>query len=199
VTVGALVTANQATALATVSTLDPIYVDIDQSSTELLALKRAQARGNADPGTAAVKLILDDGSTYAHEGKLQFTDVTVDPSTGAVRLRALFPNPEGILLPGLYVRAILNQGTDPHGILVPQQAVGHNEKGEPTALVVDAKNIARLRMLKTGRAVDGKWQVLSGLKAGDRLIVEGTGKAQPDQPVTPTPAGVPMPPPQARH
>jgi membrane fusion protein (multidrug efflux system) len=199
VTVGALVTANQATALATVSTLDPIYVDIDQSSTELLALKRAQARGNADPGTAAVKLILDDGSTYAHEGKLQFTDVTVDPSTGAVRLRAIFPNPEGILLPGLYVRAILNQGTDPHGILVPQQAVGHNEKGEPTALVVDAKNIARLRMLKTGRAVDGKWQVLSGLKAGDRLIVEGTGKAQPDQPVTPTPAGVPMPPPQARH
>jgi membrane fusion protein (multidrug efflux system) len=200
VTEGALVTANQATALATVSTLDPIYVDIDQSSTELLALKRAAARGNADPGTATVKLILEDGSTYAQEGKLQFTDVTVDPNTGAVRLRALFPNPDGILLPGLYVRAQLTQGIDPHGILVPQQAVGHNEKGEPTVLVVDAKNIARLHVLKTGRAMDGKWQVLEGLKAGEKLVVEGTGKAQADQPVTPMPAGMPAgAPPPAKH
>jgi membrane fusion protein (multidrug efflux system) len=197
VTVGALVTANQANALATVSTLDPIYVDIDQSSAELLALKRAFSNGNANPGPAAVKLILEDGSTYAHEGKLQFTDVTVDPATGAVRLRAIFPNPEGILLPGLYVRAVLNQGVDPHGILAPQQAIGHNQKGEPTALVVDAKNIARLRLLRTGRAIGADWQVLSGLKPGDRLIVEGVGKAQADQPVTPTPAGAP--PPQARH
>ncbi len=197
VTVGALVTANQANALATVSTLDPIYVDIDQSSAELLALKRAFSNGNANPGPAAVKLILEDGSTYAHEGKLQFTDVTVDPATGAVRLRAIFPNPEGILLPGLYVRAVLNQGVDPHGILAPQQAIGHNQKGEPTALVVDAKNIARLRLLRTGRAIGADWQVLSGLKPGDRLIVEGVGKAQADQPVTPTPAGAPAP--QARH
>jgi membrane fusion protein (multidrug efflux system) len=197
VTVGALVTANQANALATVSTLDPIYVDIDQSSAELLALKRAFSNGNANPGPTAVKLILEDGSTYAHEGKLQFTDVTVDPATGAVRLRAIFPNPEGILLPGLYVRAVLNQGVDPHGILAPQQAIGHNQKGEPTALVVDAKNIARLRLLRTGRAIGADWQVLSGLKPGDRLIVEGVGKAQADQPVTPTPAGAP--PPQARH
>ena len=200
VTVGALVTVNQAAALATVSTLDPIYVDIDQSSTELLALRRAASRGNAEnPGTAAVKLILEDGSTYGRPGTLQFTDVTVDPSTGAVRLRAIFPNPDGILLPGLYVRAILTQGIDPHGILVPQQAVGHNQKGEPTALVVDGKNIARLRVLQTGRAIDGKWQVLSGLKPGDRLIVEGTGKAQADQPVTPTPAGAPVSPPPAGH
>jgi membrane fusion protein (multidrug efflux system) len=198
VTVGALVTANQPAALATVSTLDPIYVDIDQSSAELLALKRAATRGNADPATATVKLVLEDGSTYGQEGKLQFTDVTVDPSTGAVRLRALFPNPDGILLPGLYVRAQLTQGIDPHGILVPQQAVGHNQKGEPTVLVVDAKNIARLRILKTGRAIGNKWQVLEGLKPGEKLIVEGTGKAQADQPVTPMPAGMPPAPP-ARH
>lgn len=188
VTVGALVTAQQATALTTVSTLDPIYVDVDQSSTELVALKRAVQAGNVDsngPLTARVALKLDDGSAYPQEGKLQFTDVTVDPATGSVRLRAIFPNPDGLLLPGLYVRATINQGVDPRGILVPQQAVSRNEKGEPTTLVVDAKNFARLRMLKTGRAVGGSWQVLDGLKAGDRVIVEGLQKVQPDMPVTP--------------
>jgi membrane fusion protein (multidrug efflux system) len=187
VTQGALVTADQATALATISTLDPIYVDIDQSSDELLALER-QLRMGHDSGTppaTPVTLKLGDGSTYGHDGKLQFTDVTVDPTTGSVRLRALFPNPEGTLLPGLYVRATVTQGIDPHGILVPQQAVGHDQKGAPTALVVDAKNIARLRLLKTGRAVGNNWQVLDGLKPGDRLIVEGLGKVQPDIPVTP--------------
>ena len=115
-------------------------------------------------------------ATYPLNGKLQFTDVTVDPATGAVQLRAIFPNPEGLLLPGLYVRATVNQGVDPHGILVPQHAVGHDQKGEPTALVVDDKNIARLRVLKTGRAVGDNWQVLDGLKAGDKLIVEGLAK-----------------------
>jgi membrane fusion protein (multidrug efflux system) len=119
------------------------------------------------------------------KGKLQFTDVTVDPATGAVRLRALFPNSNDILLPGLYVRATVTEGVDPHGILVPQKAVGHDAKGQPTALVVDAKNIVRLKILKTGNAIDGYWQVLEGLKAGDRLIVEGTGKVQPDMPVIP--------------
>jgi membrane fusion protein (multidrug efflux system) len=188
VTEGALVTAQQATALATVSTLDPIYVDVDQSSAELVALRRAVAAGTVHqngPLIAIVTLKLDDGSAYPLEGKLQMTDVTVDPSTGAVRLRALFPNPDGLLLPGLYVRAMINQGVDPHGILAPQQGVGHNEKGEPTALVVDDKNIARLRVLKTGRAIEGQWQVLAGLKPGDRIIVEGLQKVQPDMPVVP--------------
>ena len=188
VTEGALVTAQQATALTTISTLDPIYVDVDQSSSELVALRRAVEAGavnQSGPLTAKVTLKLDDGSIYPLEGKLQFTDVTVDPSTGAVRLRAIFPNPNGILLPGLYVRATINQGVDPHGILAPQQGISHNEKGEPTALVVDDKNIARLRVLKTGRSVDGQWQVLSGLKPGDRMIVEGLSKIQPDMPVVP--------------
>ncbi len=185
VTEGALVTAGQPTSLATISTLDPIYVDIDQSSAELLALRRAAKAGDSG---AKVTLKLDDGSTYPLEGKLQFTDVTVDPSTGAVKLRALFPNPDNLLLPGLYVRATVTQGVDANGILVPQQAVGHDAKGEATALVIDEKNFARLRMLKTGQAVDGNWQVLDGLKPGDRLIVEGLQKIQPDMPVTPAPA-----------
>jgi len=192
VTVGALVTAQQATALTTVSTLDPIYVDVDQSSAELVALKRAAQAGSVTEDgavTARVKLKLEDGSDYAHEGKLQFTDVTVDPGTGAVRLRALFPNPDGLLLPGLYVRATITQGVDPKGILAPQQAVGRDERGEPTALVVDEKNIARLRILKTGRAIGSDWQVLDGLKPGERLIVEGRGKVQPDMPVVPQPMG----------
>ena len=192
VTEGALVTAQQATALTTVSTLDPIYVDVNQSSAELVALKRAIQEGNANSGgplTAEVSLKLDDGSIYPLKGRLQFTDVTVDPATGAVQLRAIFPNPENLLLPGLYVRATINQGVDPHGILVPQNAVGHNQKGEPTALVIDDKNIARLKVLKTGRAIGNQWQVLEGLKAGDRLITEGLAKAMPDAPVNPQPAG----------
>ena len=188
VTEGALVTASQANALATISTLDPIYVDIDQSSSELIALKRAAQAGQIGAGGADVTLKLDDGSDYAQKGKLQFTDVTVDPTTGSVRLRAIFPNPDGLLLPGLYVRATVNQGVDPKGILVPQEGVSHNTRGEPTALVVDDKNMARLRVLKTGRAVGGDWQVLDGLKPGDKLIVEGLQKAQPDMPVTAMPS-----------
>lgn len=192
VTEGALVSAQQATALTTVSTLDPIYVDVDQSSAELVALKRALQAGNVNAGgdlSADVTLKLDDGSTYPLKGKLQFTDVTVDPSTGAVRLRAIFPNPDGLLLPGLYVRATVNQGVDPHGILAPQGAVSHDQKGNPTALVVDDKNVARLRVLKTGRAIGNSWQVLDGLKPGDKLITEGLGKVMPDAPVVPQPAG----------
>jgi membrane fusion protein (multidrug efflux system) len=201
VTEGALVSAQQATALTTVSTLDPIYVDVDQSSAELVALKRALQAGSVSAGSdlsAEVSLKLDDGSTYPQKGKLQFTDVTVDPTTGAVRLRAIFPNPDGLLLPGLYVRATVTQGTDPHGILVPQGAVNHNQKGEPTALVVDDKNIARLRVLKTGRVVGNDWQVLDGLKPGDKLITEGLLKAVPDMPVTPSPAGAASPAPASK-
>jgi len=201
VTEGALVGAQQTTALATISTLDPIYVDIDQSSNELLALERSVQAGSVDQGgnvTAKVTLKLDDGSSYPLEGKLQFTDVTVDPTTGAVRLRAIFPNPKNLLLPGLYVRAVVTEGVDPHGILVPQAAVSHDQKGEPTAMVVDEKNVARLRVLTTGQAIDGQWQVLDGLKVGDKLITEGLMKAVPDMPVTPMPAGTnpPAAPPQ---
>ena len=195
VTEGALVTAQQATALATISTLDPIYVDVDQSSAELVALKRAVQAGNVNSNTqltAPVSLKLDDGSTYPLEGKLQMTDVTVDPATGAVRLRAIFPNSQNLLLPGLYVRATVNQGVDPHGILVPQNAVGHNQKGEPTVLVIDNKNVARLRLIKTGRTVGGDWQVLEGLKPGEKVITEGLAKAAPDMPVAPQPAGAPQ-------
>lgn len=190
VTEGALVTAQQQVALTTVSTLNPIYVDVDQSSTELLKLRRAVEAGNLERKgalAAEVTLYLDDGTVYGHKGKLQFTDVTVDPATGSVRLRALFPNPDGLLLPGLYVRAEIREGVDPHGLLVPHRAVGHNEKGQPTALIVDAKNMVRLRLLQTGRAIDGKWQVLEGLKAGDRVIVDGLQKIQPDMPVSPQP------------
>ena len=191
VTEGALVTANQTNALATISTLDPIYVDIDQSSAAVLALKRATQAGQVDSNsqvTAPVTLNLEDGTPYSQEGKLQFTDVTVNTTTGTVRLRALFPNPDSLLLPGLYVRATVTEGIDPHGILVPQQGVSHDQKGEPTVLVVDDNNIARLRVLTTGRAVGSDWQVLSGLKAGDKVIVEGLQKAFPDTPVTPAPA-----------
>ncbi|HEY4276301.1 MAG TPA: efflux RND transporter periplasmic adaptor subunit [Rhizomicrobium sp.] len=191
VTEGALVTANQANTLATVSTLDPIYVDIDQSSSELLALERAAQGGQIDRGgalAAEVTLVLDDGSVYPLKGKLQFTDVTVDPTTGTVRLRAIFPNPNNFLLPGLYVRATVNQGTDPHGILVPQLAVGRTPKGEPTVLVVDGENMARLRTIKTARVVDGNWQVVDGLKAGDKVIVQGLQSIRPDMKVNPMPA-----------
>jgi membrane fusion protein (multidrug efflux system) len=190
VTQGALVTANQANALAVISTLDPIYVDIDQSSNDVLALKRATQAGQVDArnsNAAKVTLTLDDGSTYDRQGKLQFTDVTVDQTTGTVRLRAIFPNPAGLLLPGLYVRATLVQGTDPHGILVPQLAIGRDAKGQATGLVLDEKNFARLRFLKTGRVLDGQWQVLDGLKPGDRLVVEGLAKIMPDMPVQPQP------------
>jgi membrane fusion protein (multidrug efflux system) len=188
VTEGALVTASQTNALATISTLDPIYVDIDQSSSELLALRRALQAGQIGAGGAEVTMKLDDGSDYTQKGKLQFTDVTVDQTTGAVRLRAIFPNPDGLLLPGMYVRATVIEGVDPHGILAPQQGVSHDAKGEPTALVVDDQGMARLRVLKTGRAVGGDWQVLDGLKPGDKMIVEGLQKAQPDMKVTPMPS-----------
>lgn len=202
VTEGALVTAQQATALTTLSTLDPIYVDVSQSSSELVALRRAVQAGSVNstgPLTAEVSLKLDDGSLYPEKGKLQFTDVTVDPATGAVQLRAIFPNHDNILLPGLYVRATINQGIDPHGILVPQNAVGHDQKGQPTILVVDAKNFARLRILKTGRAIDGNWQVLDGLKPGEKIITEGLAKVQADMPVNPQPAGQAAKPVAAAH
>ena len=190
VTPGALLTADQTTALATIQTLDPIYVDITQSSSEVLALKLAVWHGsiNQQARDAPATLTLDNGTQYSEAGRLQFSEVTVDQTTGAVTLRAIFPNPNDILLPGMFVRATVLEGTEQRAILVPQQGVGHNEKGDPTALIVDARNIARLRLLKTSRAIGEKWLVTDGLKPGDRLIVEGLQKAVPDAPVHPVPA-----------
>ena len=191
VTVGALVTADQTTALATIQTLDPIYVDITQSTSEILALKLAMQHGvlvDKGPADARATLTLDNGAPYPTPGRLQFSEVTVDQTTGAVTLRAIFPNPDGILLPGMFVRASIIEGTDQNAILAPQQGISRNEKGEPTALVVDANGIARLRILKTSRAIGDKWLVTAGLKAGDRLIVEGLQKIAPDMPVHPVPA-----------
>ncbi|HWD49814.1 MAG TPA: efflux RND transporter periplasmic adaptor subunit, partial [Rhizomicrobium sp.] len=191
VTQGALVTTDQTTALATIQQLDPIYVDITQSTSELLNLKLAMQGGHLTkegPADARVTLQLDNGTPYNLDGKLQFSEVTVDPSTSEVTLRAIFPNPAGVLLPGMFVRATIIEGTAPQAILVPQQGVSRNEKGDPTAEVVDAKGIARLRILKTSRAIGDKWLVTDGLKAGDKLIVEGLQKAVPDSPVHAVPA-----------
>lgn len=191
VTEGALVTADQTTALATIQQLDPIYVDITQSSAELLNLKLAMQGGHLSdkgPADARVTLQLDNGTPYNQNGKLQFSEVTVDPTTGAVTLRAIFPNPTGILLPGMFVRATIIEGVQNDAILVPQQGVSRNEKGDPTALVVDSKGFARLHALKVARAIGNKWLVTDGLKPGDKLIVEGLQKVQPDMPVQTAPA-----------
>ncbi|MEI9929538.1 MAG: efflux RND transporter periplasmic adaptor subunit [Rhizomicrobium sp.] len=195
VTPGALLTADQTTSLATIQTLDPIYVDITQSSSELLSLKLAVQHGNVNqqPPDAPATLTLDTGTQYSEKGRLQFSEVTVDPTTGAVTLRAIFPNPNGILLPGMFVRATIQEGIDKSAILAPQQGISYNEKGDPTALVVDGENMARLRALKTSRAIGDKWLVTDGLKAGDKLIVEGLQKAQPDTPVHPVPASFAAP------
>jgi membrane fusion protein (multidrug efflux system) len=191
VTEGALLTADQTTALATIQQLDPIYVDITQSSAELLNLKLAMEGGHLSdkgPADARVTLQLDNATPYNQDGKLQFSEVTVDPSTGAVTLRAIFPNPADILLPGMFVRATVIEGVQNDAILAPQQGVSRNEKGDPTALVVDDKGFARLHLLKVARAIGDKWLVTDGLKPGDKLIVEGLQKVQPDMPVQTAPA-----------
>ncbi|HTO29124.1 MAG TPA: efflux RND transporter periplasmic adaptor subunit, partial [Devosia sp.] len=193
VTQGALVTANQPDALATIQTLDPIYVDINQSSEELVALKRAVENGvltrSNTPQSAKATLTLSDGSDYTHEGVLEFSEVAVDQTTGSVTLRARFPNPEGLLLPGMYVRVKIVEGTDKNALLAPQQGIGRDEKGQATALVVDAKGIVRLHVLKLGRAIGNAWLVQDGLKAGDRLVVEGMQNVRPDMPVHAVAAG----------
>ena len=193
-TPGALVTASQQTALTTVQQLDPIYVDVTQSSAELLRLKRDWASGKLKQvgnNQAAVKLVLEDGSDYALPGKLQFSDVTVDQGTGTITLRAVFPNPKGDLLPGMYVRAVLEEGEADAAILVPQQGVSRDNKGNPTAMVVNAEGKVELRVLKTDRSLGDKWLVSEGLKPGDQLIVEGLQKIQPGMPVKVVPTDKP--------
>lgn len=190
VTPGALVTANQAGPLATVQQLDPIYVDVTQSSAELLRLRRdlAEGRLKSDKGQAVVRLRLEDGTPYAPPGRLQFSEATVDERTGAVTLRAVFPNPNKELLPGMYVRAVIEEGTADGVLLVPQQGVTRNPKGDATTLVVKADNTVELRQIDAPRAVGDKWLVTSGLQAGDRVIVEGLQKVRPGAAVRPVPA-----------
>lgn len=182
ITPGALVTANQAGALATVQQLDPINVDLTQSNMELLRLKRALANGTVHaPGQAGarVRLILEDGSLYPQPGTLQLAEASVDQSTGSVTLRAVFPNPDRDLLPGMYVRAVIEEGVLAQTILVPQQAVTRNAQGEAQTLVVEAQDTLALRKLQLDRAVGGDWIVRQGLTAGDRVVVEGLQKAKP--------------------
>nr|WP_280632105.1 efflux RND transporter periplasmic adaptor subunit [Xanthomonas citri] len=190
VTQGALVTANQADALATVQKLDPIYVDVVQPSTTLLQLRQDLASGrlkSAGEGQAEIHLKLENGQDYAHAGKLQFSEVSVDPGTGAVTLRAVFPNPDGVLLPGMFVRAQLQEGRRDDALLVPQRGVTRDSQGKAVALVVDAKNIVQQRALVTERSVDGQWLIGSGLAAGDRVIVDGVQRARPGAEVKPVP------------
>jgi len=182
VTEGAIVTAYQPVALATIQQLDPIYVDIPQSTSELLRLRRSLEDGHLNHnGTDQnkVKLILEDGIPYPLEGTLQFQDVTVDPTTGSVILRGIFPNPKGVLLPGMFVRAVIIEGVNDRAILVPQQGVFRNSKGEPVALIVDAENKVQQRLLALDRAIGDKWLVSSGIDSGDRVIVEGAQRVRP--------------------
>ncbi|MGQ6202685.1 efflux RND transporter periplasmic adaptor subunit [Serratia sp. IR-2025] len=175
VTPGALVTASQSDALATIRALDPIYVDLTQSSAQLLKLRRQQAALQRVAVTP-VAIKLEDGTPYAHAGKLELTEVAVDEATGSVTLRAVFPNPEHELLPGMYVHATVANGVDPKAILAPQQGITRNAKGEATALVVDEQNKVAQRTVSAERVVGSNWLIGSGLNEGDRLIVEGTSK-----------------------
>jgi membrane fusion protein (multidrug efflux system) len=182
VTEGALVTAHQPASLATIQQLDPIYVDVPQSTAEVLRLQRRQEDGRLNPngmGQKKVKLLLEDGTPYPWEGTLQFRDVTVEPSTGAVSLRVVFPNPQRILLPGMFVRAVVQEGVNGRAILIPQQAVSRDPKGNPVALIVDATGKVGQRILSLDRAMGDKWLVSSGLRPGDRVIVEGVQKVRP--------------------
>jgi membrane fusion protein (multidrug efflux system) len=182
VTDGALVTAYQPTALATIQQLDPIYVDVSQSSAELLRLRRNLETGQltADKGNEKkVRILLGNATSYSLEGTLQFRDVTVDPSTGSFTLRIVVPNPGHLLLPGMFVRAVVKEGIAEKAILVPQQGVSRTPKGEPVALIVDDTAKVRQRMLTLDRAVGDQWLVSSGLSAGERVIVEGGQKVRP--------------------
>ena len=182
VTEGAIVTAYQPMALATIQQLDPIYVDVQQSTTELLRLQRRLEEGrlNQNGGNQQqVKLIMEDGAPYPLEGTLQFRDVTVEPSTGSVTLRVVFPNPEGALLPGMFVRAVIKEGVNEQALLVPQQAVSRDPKGNPFVLIVGAEDQAQQRPLTLDRAIGDQWLVTEGLEPGDRVIVEGLQKVRP--------------------
>jgi len=192
VTQGALVTANQDESLATIQQLDPIYVDVTQSSAELLELRRAIATGQMESGRdLPVAIYLEDGVRHAHDGRLEFADVTVQPTTGSYLLRVVVPNPDHVLLPGMYVNAEVGSGVRPDALLVPQQGISRGPKGETWAMVVDAEGKAERRPVRIGRSMGDKWLVEEGLAAGDRVIVEGLQKIRPGVPVQPAEAGEP--------
>ncbi|UAK26408.1 efflux RND transporter periplasmic adaptor subunit [Sphingomonas nostoxanthinifaciens] len=190
-TTGALVTSNQTEPLAQIQRLDPIYVDIQQSSADLLALRQELGKGGVVPSAATVRLALEDGTIFPLSGTLQFAEAVVDPATGAVTLRARFPNPQGLLLPGMYVRAKLSQATTNDGILVPQAAVTRDPQGQASVMLVGPDNKAVSRNVVTAQTVGGNWLVTSGLKPGDKVISEGLGKVKPGQPIHAVPAGSP--------
>lgn len=187
VTPGALVVVNQANALAIVQQLDPVYIDVSQSSSEWLKLKQDIDSGRLESGGSGtpVKVSLENGVEYAQEGKLQFADVTVDPQTGSFMLRVIVPNPAFTLMPGMYVKALLREGTLKQAILAPQRGVTHDARGQASSLVVGAEDKVEVRNIKVSRTIGDQWLVESGLQAGDRLIVEGLQKVQPGMPVQP--------------
>jgi len=199
VTDGAIVTAYQPVPLATIQELDPIYVDVPQSTADLLRLRERLANGQLTHdgnNQNAVQLILEDGTKYPLEGTLQFRDISVDPSTATVTLRMVFPNPQGVLLPGMFVRTLVKEGVSENAILIPQQAVMRDPKGNPMALIVNAAGKVELRMLTLERAIGDNWLVTAGLAAGDHVIVEGLIKARPGMvvkavPFEPAPAPAP--------
>lgn len=191
VTEGAIVTAYQPLALATIQQMDPMYVDVPQSTAELLRLKRQLETGQLDQNGASQKnvtLILEDGTSYPLGGTLQFQDVTVDSTTGSVILRVVFPNPEYILLPGMFVRAVVQEGVNKQAILIPQQAVSRDPTGTPLTLIVDADSKVQQRVLTLDRTIGDSWLVTSGLKAGDRVVVEGIQRVRPGLPVKVVPS-----------
>jgi membrane fusion protein (multidrug efflux system) len=192
VTQGALVSAGQSSPLATIQQLDPIYVDINQSSSDWLQLKHDidAGRVQSDHGGAPTRIVLEDGSTYAHDGKFQFADVTVDPTTGNLSMRAIVPNPEQLLLPGMYVRAVLNEGLLTKGLLAPQIGITRDPRGGAGALIVNKAGKVEARSVTVSRTLGDQWLVETGLADGDRLIVDGLQKAQPDMVVQAVEQGV---------
>ena len=190
VTQGALVSAAQTEALATIQQLDPIHVDLTQSAAELLQLRRELAAGRLqDNQTLPVTILLDDGSTFDQKGTLEFSEVSVDPSTGSYGLRVKVANPEGVLMPGMYVRAVIGGGVRNGAVLVPMQGVARDAKGDTSAMVVNPQGKVEVRPVKVSRALGDKWLVEDGLKAGDKVIVEGLQKIAPDMPVQATEQG----------
>ncbi|MGF7148031.1 membrane fusion protein (multidrug efflux system) [Sphingomonas zeicaulis] len=191
-TVGALVTANQADPLAVIQQLDPIFVDIQQSSAELVTLRRSLAEGGAAPGSAQVTITLEDGSLYPRPGTVEFTEVMVDPDTGTVTLRARFPNPDGLLLPGMFVRARFAQSVNTRAFLVPQQALARDAKGQATVYVVGPNNVATQRSVTAVQTQGTDWVVTSGLNPGDKVITQGINKLRPNAQIKPVPASAPQ-------
>ena len=192
VTEGALVTANQAEALATITRLDPVYVDIQQSASDLLKLRQALAQGGAVPTSAQVRLKLPDGSTYGFTGTVEFSEVIVDQSTGTVTIRARFPNPQSILLPGMFVTAQFAQAVQTSAILVPQQAVSRDPQGNATLFVVGPGNRAVQRTVQADRTLGTNWVVTSGLAPGEKVITQGTGNLKDGAQIKPVPASAPQ-------